>query len=382
MNFDKYVITEFSDDTLAIRKRFNELFGSSEVNEITDELCSYGEFSFLFSGKKSKSVELILFKVFNKKHFDSYIQSQSKNIYDDIDEKKFVLCGYDYNPYQAQHTLTFFEKNFASFSQEDILFFAVEMHKYGATSVYNWHDYHSKLDHRLNCGFTSMSYNFIMNPISKLTCTFRDDDTGREAVSELFKKYSLIPKSLDDECYENCVVTYCNNDGKFELLNNTNHLAIFSAHELSKICNWLYSLGIRSFSPIYYRYESRLICNTVECFFQHGENWLEKLKPFIDYNEKSYIRMIKKLGTIPQDATEDSPNWLVELETKGISFSVFRDASKNSKFSNRERFYFLNKFSRFGTKEIKTKKFSIYCEFSPDEIGRELRQNAICSLIK
>ena len=32
MNFDKYVITEFSDDTLAIRNRFNHLFGSSEVN--------------------------------------------------------------------------------------------------------------------------------------------------------------------------------------------------------------------------------------------------------------------------------------------------------------------------------------------------------------
>ena len=38
MNFDKYVITEFSDDVLAIRKRFNELFESSEVQTIKEEL--------------------------------------------------------------------------------------------------------------------------------------------------------------------------------------------------------------------------------------------------------------------------------------------------------------------------------------------------------
>ena len=92
--------------------------------------------------------------------------------------------------------------------------------------------------------------------------------------------------------------------------------------------------------------------------------------------------MLKKLGIILPEATIHSPNWHLEILTKGISFSLFKDANKIDKLYNRERFYFLNQFSNFGAIEINTKSNSIYCEFSNDKNGKKLRSEAILQLIQ
>ena len=377
MDINDYLITEFSGDILTFRRPDNEFLSRSEVKFLKEELYPFGKFNLLFSGTNTSRVQIVLCKIFDKDFFSSSIAKQVKKIYE-VDNKKFVLCGYNFDSEKAEHTLTFYAKNYDGFSDEDMTFFAVEMHKFGATSVYNWHDDISKLNHRLNFGFKHLNYNFVMCPIRKLTCTFKDDENGRKAVKLLFDKYSVFPEKLEDECYEDCVITAFKKDGNFTLLNNSNYLSRFSTDELSKICNWLYSLGATRIAPICYREDSTLLCNDIECSFGPNIDWQQKLNAFIRYNEKSYITTLQKLGVILPEANEYSPNWNLQVPTKGIHFTLL----KGDKLSRRERFYFLMKLLSFGPSEILAKNHTIYCEFSDDETGRKLRCDAILSLIE
>ena len=85
---------------------------------------------------------------------------------------------------------------------------------------------------------------------------------------------------------------------------------------------------------------------------------------------------------IPPDATEYSPNWEMHIAIKGISLYLIKEALKDTKLTHKERFYFLNHFSKFGAIEISTKRNSVYCEFSNDENGHKLRNDHVCLLIQ
>lgn len=384
MDISEYLITEYSDNTLAFRKQHNTIFSDEELEFLKKELCPLGKVHFLFTGVRLSQVVLVTCSFFDDEHFTSFMEKQSEKIVKhQIKKDKFVLCGYDYNERKDNHTLTFYAPIYEKFDEADMLFFATQMYKYGATSVYNWHEHTSLLKHHLTAPFNSISDSLVIPTIYKLTCTFRNDTAGLEAINMLFKKYSKVPDSLEDECYENCIVSAINRQRTFTLLNNSNSDAEFSTEELTKICSWLYSLGCTHIKPNAYKAGRRtLICNAIECSFSPDEKWNHKLKAFIDYNEQSYLQELKAMEIIPPDATEYSPDWEIHIATKGVGLYLIKHALKDEKLAYKERFYFLNYFSKFGAIEISTKRSSIYCEFSKDENGRKLRNDAVCFLIQ
>ena len=385
MDISEYLITEYSGSTLAFRKPHNAIFSEEELEFLKKELCPLGKVHFLFLRTYFSQVVLVTCHFFDNEKLNSFIQKQSKKIrQDQIKEEKFVLCGYDYNERRDEHTLTFYAPIYEKFNEVDLLFFATQMYKYGATNVYNWGgEWTSLLKHLLTAPFNDIIDSLAMPSIYRLTCTFRNDKASLEAIDTLFKRYSKVPESLETECYENCFISSFNRHGSLTLLNSSNADGEFSTEELTKICSWLHSLGCTHIKPNAYKAGRRtLICNAIECSFAPDEKWNHKLKDFIDYNAQSYLKELKSMEIIPPDATEYSPNWEMHIAIKGISLYLIKEALKDTKLTHKERFYFLNHFSKFGVIEISTKRNSVYCEFSNDENGHKLRNEAVYSLIQ
>ena len=385
MDITDYLITEYFGNTLAFRKHHNAIFSEDELEFLKKELCPLGKVHFLFLRTYFSQVVLVTCCFFDDEQLRSFIRKQSEKIRkEQIKEEKLVLCGYDYNERRDEYTLTFYAPGFEKFNEADLLFFATQMYKYGATNVYNWGgECTSLLKHLLTAPLNDIIDSLAIPITYKLTCTFRNDKAGLEAINELIKKYSKVPESLEDECYENCFVSSFNRKGSLTLLNNSNADAEFSTEELTKTCNWLYSLGCKHINPHTFKAGRRtLICNSIECTFSPDEKWNHKLKAFIDYNEQSYLDHLKSMEIISQDATEYSPNWEIHIAAKGVSLYLIKNALKDTRFACKERFYFLNYFSKLGAIEISTKRNSVYCEFSKDENGHKLRNEAVCLLIQ
>lgn len=386
MDISEYLITEYSGSTLAFRKQHNAIFSEEELEFLKKELSPLGKVHFLFTRTPLKQVVLVTCTFFDDEKISSFIQKQSEKIrQDQIKEEKFVLCGYEYNELRDEHTLTFYTPIYEKFNEADLRFFTTKMYQYGATHVYNWGgEKTSMLKHLLtNILINDIPTSLAMPSIYRLTCTFRNDKAGLEAIDTLFKKYSTVPKSFEAECYENCFVSSFNRHGSLTLLNSSNADGEFSTEELTKICSWLHSLGCTYIKPNAYKAGRRtLICNAIECSFAPDEKWNHKLKDFIDYNAQSYLKELKSMEIIPPDATEYSPNWEMHIAIKGISLYLIKEALKDTKLTHKERFYFLNHFSKFGVIEISTKRNSVYCEFSNDKNGHKLRNDLVCLLIQ
>lgn len=368
MDLTQYLVTEFTkfeQYSLALHKLDSADFSKSEIKSIADELYNQADVKPLYiSNLRSKmTVQAVICTFKNKQTFESIMAAQTKP--NEITKNEFIITGFHFDSIAETCTLHFHTPLFYQFDDEKMVSFCAEMYRKGAVCVFNHRlDRESALRYRLFT-FEIWEDKIFKEPIFRLSCTFKTDEVGMSTITELFKEYSKGPTDLRRECYRNCIISACSY--KYALNFSPNGTQPFNSTEVTKICNWLFSLGAKSVMAdvcsSFGNMEYPTICYSIECNFDYNDDFMQKLKEFIQYNEDVYIRTQRSLNQISQEVTDYLPPFHLRLDSNNNSFMILKNNAEIPNLSPSERFHFLIKLSQLEAIKVETDKKFVKCEF-------------------
>lgn len=354
LDLTQYLVTEFTETSLALRKLANAEFSVNEIKHITEALNDVAEVKPLYisSLRNTMVIRAVICMFKNAQCFNSAMTDQTMS--NEIKKNGFIISGFHYDNIAEACTLHFVTPLFYQFSDEEMVSLCAEMYRKGAISVFNHRlDRTSALRHRL-FSFEILEDRTFKEPIFRLSCTFKTDDNGKIAIEEVLKKYSKTPTDLPQECYKSCLI------GKYDTpfactLRTVRDNKSFTSSEVTQICSWLHSLGAVSVfadvSSAFSTSEYPTVCNSIGCSFDYDDKFEEKLGEFIRYHH----------GMTPPASIQFLPPFHLRLNSKENSFMIF--GNNTTELTCYEKFCFLITMLQLGATEVETDKQFVKCIF-------------------
>lgn len=383
MELTQYLVTEytrFEQYSIALRKPGNAEFSINEIKSIADELFNKAEVKPLYVAnlRNKMTVPAIICTFKSQQAFEDVMAVHTKQ--NEITKSNFVITGFHFDNISETCTLHFYTPLFYQFTNEEMVSLCAEMYNRGAVCVYTHRlDRESALRYRLYT-FEILEDKIFKEPIFRVSCTFKTDDAGKLAITELFEKYSKELISPQKECYRSCTITAYSGKNTFTLSPNGSDQC-FNSAEITKISKWLFSLGARSVMAdvrsCYGNMEYPTECYSIECHLDYDDDFTQKLKEFIQHNEEIYIQTQRTLKLISQEETDYLPPFHLRLDSNNNSFMIMKNDSDIPYISTSDRFHFLIKLSQLNATKVETDKKFVKCEFE----NSDARLNATVELL-